>query len=153
MDEDVGMPTTFAGGATHRAEIPAFAGMTGSRRAGMTTLAQPRQSEVRFQMDILPIACTLTRAELERDTHSLMPGLLKRAPALTPIVNGVRLEFDSADDVLHDIVGVIERERQCCRFLQFALTVPPSGKPFSLEITGPEGTTEFLAEVTTAGTR
>lgn len=102
-------------------------------------------------MDILPIACTLTRAELERDARCLMPGLLKRAPSLTPVANGVRLEFDAAPDVLHDIVGVIERERRCCRFLQFELTIPPGGKPFRLDVTGPDGTAEFLSEVTSVG--
>jgi hypothetical protein len=104
-------------------------------------------------MDILPIACTLTRAELERDAGCLMPGLLKRAPSLVPLADGVRLEFDAAESVLGDLIGVIERERHCCQFLQFELTVPPGGKPFRLDITGPEGTREFLAEVATAGTR
>jgi len=93
-------------------------------------------------MDILPIACTLTRAELERDASCLMPGLLKRAPSLVPLADGVRLEFDAAESVLGDLIGVIERERHCCQFLQFRL-----------DITGPEGTREFLAEVATAGTR
>jgi hypothetical protein len=102
-------------------------------------------------MDILPIACTLTREELERDAHCLMPGLLKRAPSVTQLPDGVRLEFDTEPHVLQDVTGVIERERQCCRFLQFVLTIPPGGKPFQLDITGPEGTREFLAEVSTTG--
>ena len=99
-------------------------------------------------MEIIPIACTLSRAELERDAHCLMPGLLRRTPSVTMVTNGVRLEFDAAPDVLRDIVDVIERERNCCRFLQFELTIPPGGKPFSLAVTGPEGTSAFLAEVT-----
>lgn len=98
-------------------------------------------------MDILPIACTLSQAELVRDAHCLMPGLLKRAPSLTPLADGVRLEFDAAAEALRDIIDVIERERQCCRFLQFVLTIPPGGKPFQLDVTGPEGTREFLSEV------
>lgn len=103
-------------------------------------------------MDILPIACTLSRAELARDAHCLMPGLLKRAPLLTPLTDGVRLEFDAAADALRDITDVIERERQCCRFLQFVLTIPPDGKPFRLDVTGPEGTREFLSEVSAIAT-
>jgi hypothetical protein len=103
-------------------------------------------------MDILPIACTLSRAELERDAHCLMPGLLKRAPSLADLPDGVRLEFDAAPDTMRDITDVIERERQCCRFLQFVLTIPPGGKPFQLDITGPEGTRAFLAAASTIGT-
>jgi hypothetical protein len=48
---------------------------------------------------------------------------------------------------------VIERERHCCRFLQFVLTVPPGGKPFRLDITGPDGTPDFLAEVSSIARR
>ena len=103
------------------------------------------------RMDILPIACTLYRAELERDAHCLMPGLLKRAPALTQLDDGVRLEFDAAADTLRDMIEVIDRERQCCRFLQFVLTVPPGGKPFQLDITGPEGTRGFLEAAAAIG--
>jgi hypothetical protein len=115
-------------------------------------LARRLDGTVRFDMEILPIACTLTRAELEHDAHCLIPGLLKRAPGLTPLADGVRLEFDAAPDVLHDVTAVIERERQCCRFLQFVLTVPPGGKPFQLEITGPEGTRDFFAQISEVAT-
>ena len=124
----------------------------GNDDARSPVLARSHPIAIRFRMDILPIACTLSRVELERDGHCLMPGLLKRAPSLTPVVNGVRLEFDAAPDVLRDIIDVIERERQCCRFLQFELTIPPGGKPFQLDVTGPEGTRDFLAEVATITT-
>jgi len=98
-------------------------------------------------MEILPVACTLSPGELEREANCLMPGLLARAPVVTPLDDGLRLEFDRGPDVLRDIADVIERERKCCRFLQFALTISPGDDPFRLDITGPEGTTEFLAEV------
>jgi hypothetical protein len=35
--------------------------------------------------------------------------------------------------------------RQCCPFLRFAITVEPGNGPIWLEMTGPEGTKEFLA--------
>ena len=95
-------------------------------------------------MDILPVACTLSQAELDRHAHCLIPSLLKRSPELTQLNDGVRLEFDAAPDMIRQVTEVIERERNCCRFLQFVLTVPPGGKPFQLEITGPEGTRDFL---------
>ena len=76
-----------------------------------------------------------------------MPGLLARTPAVTSLADGLRLQFDRGQDVLRDITDVIERERQCCRFLKFVLTVPPGDGQFQLDITGPEGTTDFLAEV------
>jgi hypothetical protein len=80
-----------------------------------------------------------------------MPGLMRRSPSVTQVINGVKLEFERADGVLRDITDVIERERQCCRFLQFVLTVPPGDGPFCLDVTGPDGTSEFLKEVSSAG--
>ena len=106
-----------------------------------------------WEMEILPVACTLSRDELEREASCLMPGLLARAPAVTSLADGLRLEFDRAPGVLRDITDVIERERSCCRFLQFVLTVPPGDGPFQLDITGPDGTTGFLAEVSKVSAR
>jgi hypothetical protein len=42
-------------------------------------------------------------------------------------------------------VRTIDAERQCCRFLKFALTVEPDAGDVWLEVTGPDGTTEFLS--------
>ena len=104
-------------------------------------------------METLPIACTLSREELERDAGCLMPGLMGRARSVAMVANGAIFEFERADGVLRDVTDVIERERKCCRFLQFVLTVPPGDDPFRLEVAGPEGTSEFLKEVAAAGAR
>jgi hypothetical protein len=40
---------------------------------------------------------------------------------------------------------MIELERRCCPFLQFRLTVEPNRGATWLELTGPEGTKDFLA--------
>ena len=42
---------------------------------------------------------------------------------------------------------MIEAERACCRFLKFGLTLEPDGGPLVMEVTGPEGTQEFLLSV------
>jgi hypothetical protein len=39
----------------------------------------------------------------------------------------------------------MEAERHCCRFLRFTLTVEPDEGQFILELTGPQGTREFVA--------
>jgi hypothetical protein len=55
-----------------------------------------------------------------------------------------RLRFLGSGDVLDAIARTIELERECCRFLRFAIAVEPDGGPASLELTGPPGTGEFL---------
>ena len=39
---------------------------------------------------------------------------------------------------------MIDAERQCCRFLQFELSIAPDLGPLALTLTGPEGTQQFL---------
>jgi hypothetical protein len=38
----------------------------------------------------------------------------------------------------------VEAERHCCRFLRFTITVEPDGGPLNLDLTGPQGTREFV---------
>jgi hypothetical protein len=42
---------------------------------------------------------------------------------------------------------LIDLERQCCPFLRFELKVLPANGPIWLELTGPEGTRDFLRTV------
>jgi len=44
------------------------------------------------------------------------------------------------------VTEFIGAESQCCPFLRFRLTLEPGGGPLWLELTGPPGTREFLAE-------
>ena len=80
-------------------------------------------------------------------TSTLLPGLLSRACEFQDLPEGVRIRFDAATDTLHQIVAVLDAERQCCRFLQFQLPVEPDGGPFWLDVSGPPGTKDFLANL------
>ena len=76
--------------------------------------------------------------------EGLLSALLRRADA-QELPEGYRLRFAATDDVLVTIAQTIDAERQCCRFLRFRLTVEPDGGPISLELTGPQGTREFVS--------
>jgi hypothetical protein len=47
--------------------------------------------------------------------------------------------------MLSIITGAIDTERHCCRFLRFTLTAEPDEGQFVVELTGPQGTREFVA--------
>lgn len=98
-------------------------------------------------MSDLPIVCTLTPNDLQRRREQLLPGLVQRAEACDVLENGVRLRYAPSSEVLADIVKMIDAERQCCRFLRFEMNVAPDLGPISLEVTGPPGAAEFLAEL------
>lgn len=92
----------------------------------------------------LPIACSLTREELSAMRDGLLPGLLARANAKELLTNGFRLRFEPALDLAKEIGTVIDAEHRCCKFLRFLLIVEPGDGPVYLEVTGPEGTRDFL---------
>ena len=98
-------------------------------------------------MDELPIACTLSPAEFESARGDLLPSLATVAREWQDRPNGLALRFDATPGRVAEIARTIDRERQCCRFLRFQLTIEPDGGPLWLEVTGPPGTFEFLREV------
>jgi len=93
----------------------------------------------------LPIACTLGPAALKARREGLLVNLVQRAQEHQEIPNGHRLRFAADGDILLAIATTVELERQCCRFLQFTVTVAPDGGPISLDLTGPPGSSEFVA--------
>ncbi len=97
-----------------------------------------------------PIVCTLLPGDLNARRAQLLPGLIARATSTTALPSGYRFTFTAESDTLQAIVQVIDAERQCCRFLEFHLTVAPSGGPLTLDATGPEGTRDFLEGLLTS---
>ncbi len=96
-----------------------------------------------------PIACSLSPDELKARHHSLLPGLVERATDRLRLPHGFRWRFVPDAQILPDIAAVIDAERQCCRFLQFQVTVEADGGPVWLDVTGPDGTADFLAQLVT----
>jgi len=95
----------------------------------------------------LPIACTLTPTELQSRRADLLAGLFKTAEGSEATNLGYRFRFAASSEALAKIAEVVDAERQCCRFLRFQLTVEPDRGPLYLEVTGPAGTAEFLADL------
>ena len=93
----------------------------------------------------LPIACTLTPAELANMRNGLLPGLLDRADAAEPIPGGFRWRFHPQASLVKEAAAVIDAEHRRCRFLRFLLLVEPGDGPVWLEVTGPKGTEDFLS--------
>jgi hypothetical protein len=95
-------------------------------------------------MSDLPVFCTLGPAALKARREGLLADLLRRADDHQELTNGHRLLFALADGTLELIARAIDAERRCCRFLRFRVTVEPNEGPILLDLTGPEGTGDFL---------
>lgn len=96
-------------------------------------------------MSELPVACTLGPAAVKARREGLLADLLLRADDHKELADGHTLRFAAAADTLGLIARAIDAERQCCRFLRFRVTVEPDEGPIVLELTGPEGTRDFLS--------
>ena len=92
----------------------------------------------------VPIVCTLTEDALRARKDGLLTRVSSLSTKSVKLATGYRLEFPATSDVLTQVTAMIDAERQCCRFLRFALTIEPNLGLISLEITGPDGTQEFL---------
>ena len=92
----------------------------------------------------LPIACSLTLDEFVAMRAGLLPGLLTRANVHESIPGGFRWRFEPTLDMAKEIGAVIDAEHRCCPFLRFLLIVEPGDGPVWLEVTGPDGTRNFL---------
>ena len=95
----------------------------------------------------LPVVCTVSSAALKARRQNLLGTLWARAAAIHDVANGYRLKFAADADMLSFIAQTIDAERQCCRFLRFQVTVEPDGGPVWLDLTGPPGAREFLAQM------
>jgi hypothetical protein len=96
-------------------------------------------------MTSTPIACTLTPEQLRCESADLLPGLCSIADSRTWTPSGIQVVFAPRTETLQTIARVVDRERACCAFLTFQLSVPAGGAPFVLDISGPAGTLEFLS--------
>jgi hypothetical protein len=92
----------------------------------------------------LPVACALTERELAERRAGLFAELRPFRQEARWLADGVALDYAAEPGVIAALGRVIELEHQCCPFLRFRLSVDAGGGRVSLELTGPDGTREFL---------
>lgn len=92
----------------------------------------------------LPIACSLTSAELQERRSTLLQKVRSAVVEVRELEDGYAYSFPSEGEWLRELADVIDLERRCCPFLRFRITVEANDGPMWLELRGPEGTKEFL---------
>ena len=83
----------------------------------------------------LPIACTLSTAELQERKAAIFASLRNAVLGTSRIPGGYRYEFSYHPVTLRGLCRMVELERQCCRFLNFDLT--ENEKTIRLDVSGP----------------
>lgn len=97
-------------------------------------------------MPDLPIACSLEGPALGCRQTGLRTSVLAEAESVERLTDGYRWRFRHAPDLFARLGPIIDGERQCCRFLRFALNADQDQGQTTLEITGPAGTADFLQD-------
>jgi hypothetical protein len=92
----------------------------------------------------LPVSCSLNERELAERRAGILADLRARRREARWLLNGASFRFAADPAMLAALAEFIQLESKCCPFLRFRLTVEPGGGPVWLELTGPEGTREFL---------
>jgi hypothetical protein len=101
----------------------------------------------RIQRVMHPIACSLSGRELADQRETLLLGLADHAVERTALPSGMRLRFPATAERMRQIDAVVRREHECCPFLEFRVGLALGGSSLTLDVTGPEGTADLLAEL------
>ena len=92
----------------------------------------------------LPIACNLNDAEFQQRRADLLNTFRGALLETRDLADGYAYRFPSEANWISQMAQLITFERECCPFLRFNLRLEPANGPLWLELTGPEGTREFL---------
>jgi pimeloyl-ACP methyl ester carboxylesterase len=93
----------------------------------------------------IPVACTLSAADLRARGDAAIAPLFARAERLEELPDGYRFAFPAEASVVRDLLAFILSERTCCPFFTFELTFAPPHRSAWLVLRGGEGVKEFVA--------
>ncbi len=95
----------------------------------------------------IPIACSLTAAELQERRENVLSNLAASLIDSQELPDGFRFRFSIDDSILQNLITVINLERKCCPFLNFKLSLE-TGKDFaSFDLTRRQGAKEAIKEL------
>ncbi|MGI8918186.1 MAG: hypothetical protein ACR2H6_06250 [Pyrinomonadaceae bacterium] len=95
-------------------------------------------------MQEIPIACNLTSSELRRRRAEVLPLIKAAVTDVKEIEGGYKYAFKSTPERIAQLANLVQLEHECCPFIRFCLTIEPGDGPLLLELTGPDGTKDFL---------
>lgn len=88
------------------------------------------------------LTCKLTTPELQLRRATVIRELKVLLLRKEEIADGYRYSFPTDDSTLDKLLSFIKSERLCCDFFSFKISIAATDA--SLDITGPEGSKEFL---------
>jgi hypothetical protein len=95
----------------------------------------------------MDVYCRLQPPELRARGKTLLAELSARICETAPLENGYSLKLIPDDASIRFVADLIVAERKCCPFLQFQLTAAQDSQALYLELRGPAGSREIIANL------
>lgn len=92
----------------------------------------------------VPIACSLSNAELRQREQQLLAQFRAAATAIEELPDGYAFSLPGAEKSIILAAELITAERECCLFLTFELIAQANKGTVILRVTGPEEAKEFV---------
>jgi hypothetical protein len=94
----------------------------------------------------IPIACSLTEAELRERRQAIVDTFRNMQVTARELPDGYAFTFLASSEALQRIAQLVDMERQCCAFLTFDIVVEAGQAATRLEVTGPREAKQLIAE-------
>ena len=95
----------------------------------------------------LPVACSLTTPEFRERRSGVLRKVRDAVVEKKELADGYAYRFPSNPVWITELASLITFEHECCPFLRFSLNIEPANGPIWLELTGPDGTKNFLDSI------
>ncbi len=92
----------------------------------------------------LSVACSLTGPEFQERRSRVLHKVGESVLEVKELGDGYAYRFPADETWIMELANLIKFERQCCPFLQFNIRIEPDAGPIWLEMSGPDGTKDFL---------
>lgn len=102
---------------------------------------------MRNRCDNMPIACSLTTAELRDRETTLLAQFRSVVVETEELQEGYAFRLPGDGERVRLIAELIVAERECCPFLTFELAAQPNMGAVIVRVTGPAGGKEFVKTI------
>lgn len=92
----------------------------------------------------IPIACTLSAADLDTRRDEVTDSIFQQAEARQELADGYQFRFSGSDEWADRLLDFVKFERRCCAFFKFELAFEPNQGHIWLTLRGGEGVKDFL---------
>ena len=110
----------------------------------LSSSAQEKTKDMKTFNEQAKLTCKLTTPELQQRKKTVIAELKNQVLEKVETDQGFKYKFDGSDKILDLLNSFIKTERLCCDFFVFNLTASSDTKFAWLELSGPEGTKDFI---------